>query len=66
MRSIQKAVALALALTLAACGGEGEGKAEGPGVPVQGGEALQVEADPAATDTTPVGMPGATVQPDSQ
>ncbi len=63
MRSIRFTGALALAL--AACGGEGDGKS-GPPVPVQGGEALQVETDPAATDTTPVGAPGVTVQSDSQ
>ncbi len=66
MRSIQFTGVLGLALTLAACGGQGDDGKAGPPVPVQGGEALQVETDPAATDTTPVGAPGVTVQSESQ
>ena len=56
---------LLLALVLiplgSACTGDEAGEGTPPDAPVQGGEALQVEVDPAATDTPTVGSPGATL-----
>ncbi len=65
MRSLHLAALLALMLASAGTGcTAGEDERSVPDVPVQGGEALQVEVDPAdttaGTDTATVGTPGAT------
>ena len=67
MRSHRFSATLVLTLTVAtsACGGGAE-EADTPDVPVQGGEALQVEAAPAAADSPATGTPGAAVSADSQ
>ena len=63
MQRNQVILLLALALTPlgSACTGDEAEKRTPPDAPVQGGEALQVEVDPAATDTPTVGSPGATL-----
>ena len=66
MRSLHLAALLALTLASAgtACAPGGEAYRTPPDVPVQGGEALQVEVDPASpavgADTATVGTPGVT------
>lgn len=60
---IARVLALALALAGAGCGGEPADADAVPDAPVQGGEALQVEVDPAGTDTPTTGTPGAATQP---
>ncbi|HEV2131025.1 MAG TPA: hypothetical protein VGR27_07980 [Longimicrobiaceae bacterium] len=66
MRSLHLAALLALMLTFAgtACTRGGEPDRTPPDVPVQGGEALQVEVDPqnatVGADTPTVGTPGVT------
>ncbi len=65
MRSVHLAALLALTLASAgiACSSDRDERPV-PDVPVQGGEALQVEVDPADTtagiDTATVGTPGVT------
>jgi hypothetical protein len=68
MRSHRFSAILALTLTVAtsACGGGGAEESDTPDVPVQGGEALQVEAAPAMADSQATGTPGAAVSADSQ
>ncbi len=65
MRSLRFAALLALMLTsVATACTSGENERPVPDVPVQGGEALQVEVDPGSAtggrDTATVGTPGVT------
>lgn len=65
MRSNWFVLALALTLALAgtACSRDAGDEPGTPDGPVQAGEALQVEVDPATTDTPTLGTPGAATQP---